>query len=958
MIPRTIHKGERGRQSFLLAETKLARAATGQSLGNVLLVACALALLALPAARAVASTAYGDLNNFDVFNDTTRDCHGFEIELEDIHSTDITYTYDWNHYGAPKITEDASNPAHPKVTVRYAAKYTGASFSAFTAVPANAPSPTNGHMCTNPSVNIGCEHFGVGYYGTPTVIRYHWLVEDPFFPGTLIQGPAVNVATPSWTYYPPAPAQPVAQVQAVILAPPPPPVPVYEFGDAVWVKSIVTTSHNAAVVELKDLVSDDPADPDDKNWANGEPDEVEVEWQLLQTEFSNPAGANNDLAGGNEELPNGDEVVTRRYEFYKYTGPLDPESNEATCDNYPQIAEPSDPKYKAECDPAAATVLGDYIGAQMAGFNVEAVLGLIDHVEDGNINEPYTDRTVVVGGNTPYITEITSGALPPGLSIDSASGVLSGMPMAGGQYSFTVTATDADLVQASKAYTVTVVGLGGPCDGVVCSASDACHEVGVCDLNTGLCSNPVKADTTPCDDGDVCTTGDACNGGVCAGSDTSAFDCDDSNVCTTDTCDPVAGCLHADNNDPCSDGDDCTINDVCMAGVCVVDPNHCGDGSVQATCSEQCDDSGVVGNSGCSNACQLEPAGRACLRAIGSENRKLAGKSLTLIQACLNRVADHKIACEANHCVLNPASRMPTTIPGSDCDEARDCCPEFDNAMVSKSTDAKLSIVAERAAKAIRSACSIGAGADQLKGTNDDTYVAPQTLGFATTCPDMFGECGHVTTTALSSAGDDNDLIDCGKCTAQALATEMLDLSYPMAATSAVEAACQEAIGISARKEAIKDLVLWQQCEDAVVQGALACSSGQCVHNPGSANATPIQGSSCVTASDCCPAFDDADPAMSTQAKIAAYQEKIAKTIRKACSMAAGPDATKGTEDDTYVTPAAMGFQATCPETFGLCGGVPTTTMVAAGADNDLIDCLACMLNSGAAYFSAIHGLQ
>ena len=240
-----------------------------------------------------------------MFNDTGTDCHGFEIELDDIHSTDITYTYDYNHYGAPTITEDNSDPAHPKVFVRYAAKFDAATstFSAYTAVPSTPPSPTDGHQCTNPSVNFGCEHFGVGHYGAPTVIRYNWLIEDPSAPGTLIHGPAVNVATPSWTYYPPAPAQPVAQVQAVILAPPPPPAPVYEFGDAMWVKAIVTTSHNNQLVELKDLVSDDPADPNDENWANGEPDEVEVEWQILQTEFNNPAGANNDLAGANEDLP-------------------------------------------------------------------------------------------------------------------------------------------------------------------------------------------------------------------------------------------------------------------------------------------------------------------------------------------------------------------------------------------------------------------------------------------------------------------------------------------------------------------------------------------------------------------------------------------------------------------------------------------------------------------------------
>ena len=423
-------------------------------------VSCIVALAAFSSRPAVASTAYGDLNNFDVFNDTGNDCHGFEIELDDVHSTDITYTYDYNHYSTPMISEDNSDPLHPKVFVRYAAKYDAAtsSFSAYTAVPATAPSPTDGHQCTNPGVNFGCEHFGVGYYGAPTVIRYNWLIEDPAAAGNLIHGPAVNVSTPSWTYFPPAPAQPVAQVQAVILAPPPPPAPVYEFGDAVWVKSIVTTSHNKNVVELKDLVSDDPADPNDKNWANGEPDEVEVEWRILQTEFNNPAGANNDLAGGNEDLPNGDEVVTRRYEFYKYAGPLDAESNEAKCDNYPQISDPGNPKYKAECDPATVTILGDYIGSQMAGFNVAAVLGLVDHVQDGDLDQLYTARTVVVGGNTPYVTSITSGALPPGLGIDSPTGVLSGMPTAAGEFSFTVSATDADAVQITKAYTMTING--------------------------------------------------------------------------------------------------------------------------------------------------------------------------------------------------------------------------------------------------------------------------------------------------------------------------------------------------------------------------------------------------------------------------------------------------------------------------------------------------------------------
>jgi len=119
-------------------------------------------------------------------------------------------------------------------------------------------------------------------------------------------------------------------------------------------------------------VSDDPDDPPTRTGRNGEPDEVEIEWQILQTEFNNPDGVNNELAGCQREFAQWDEVVTRRYEFYKYTGPLDAETNEAFVRQLSADFRSYRPSYKPECDPTAeVTVLGDYIGAQMAGFNVE-----------------------------------------------------------------------------------------------------------------------------------------------------------------------------------------------------------------------------------------------------------------------------------------------------------------------------------------------------------------------------------------------------------------------------------------------------------------------------------------------------------------------------------------------------------------------------------------------------------
>jgi len=119
------------------------------------------------------------------------------------------------------------------------------------------------------------------------------------------------------------------------------------------------------------------------------------------------------------------------------------------------------------------------------------------------------------------------------------------------------------------------------CLDVVCVALDQCHDVGVCDPQTGLCSDPPKPDGASCDDGDACTLDDTCQAGVCVGHDPvvcAALDpCHD-----VGTCDPQTG-LCSDPPKPdgaeCDDGDACTLDDTCQAGVCVSgDPKVCDDG--------------------------------------------------------------------------------------------------------------------------------------------------------------------------------------------------------------------------------------------------------------------------------------------------------------------------------------------------------------------------------------------
>src|SRR4051812_692694 len=190
-------------QPFMNAQTKAAPMKTNSfPLSRIWCGALALSVLALSANISRASVAYGTINNFDTVNDTGVECHGFEIELEDIHSQDITYTYNWNHYGTPKISEDNSNPLHSKVRIRYeSGKTTNGTWAAYTAIPSGPIAPTDGHRFTDPSVNFGGEHFGAGYSAPATNIIYHWLIDDGA--GQLIRGPAVNVATPTFIYFPP-----------------------------------------------------------------------------------------------------------------------------------------------------------------------------------------------------------------------------------------------------------------------------------------------------------------------------------------------------------------------------------------------------------------------------------------------------------------------------------------------------------------------------------------------------------------------------------------------------------------------------------------------------------------------------------------------------------------------------------------------------------------------------------
>ncbi len=76
----------------------------------------------------------------------------------------------------------------------------------------------------------------------------------------------------------------------------------------------------------------------------------------------------------------------------------------------------------------------------------------------GSIGTVYSATVSATGGAQPYTWSLTSGTLPAGLSLGSASGVISGTPTTTGTSDFTVTATDSEspAVQVNAALSIVI----------------------------------------------------------------------------------------------------------------------------------------------------------------------------------------------------------------------------------------------------------------------------------------------------------------------------------------------------------------------------------------------------------------------------------------------------------------------------------------------------------------------
>jgi hypothetical protein len=98
---------------------------------------------------------------------------------------------------------------------------------------------------------------------------------------------------------------------------------------------------------------------------------------------------------------------------------------------------------------------------QPAGAEGTNNLKLPATIPAGTVDQSYNTVLAVGGGSSPYHFSVSSGALPPGVSLNSTTGTLSGTPTTPGTYSFEVMVTDSPLPdQGSQTFNMGI-GKGG-----------------------------------------------------------------------------------------------------------------------------------------------------------------------------------------------------------------------------------------------------------------------------------------------------------------------------------------------------------------------------------------------------------------------------------------------------------------------------------------------------------------
>ncbi|MCB9738977.1 MAG: hypothetical protein H6747_06900 [Deltaproteobacteria bacterium] len=166
-----------------------------------------------------------------------------------------------------------------------------------------------------------------------------------------------------------------------------------------------------------------------------------------------------------------------------------------------------------------------------------------------------------------------SGCLPPkrsneplsALDADGSAGALDADDGSAQDTGSDTAAADTDVAEAGPTDDVVALPKGCTSDAACAPLAFGPCQDATCVKATGLCVVADKKNGTTCEDGDACSLDPVCKAGVCAGT---LKNCDDGNPCTIDACDLAIGCTTTNSSVLCDDGKACTLDDRCKDGTC------------------------------------------------------------------------------------------------------------------------------------------------------------------------------------------------------------------------------------------------------------------------------------------------------------------------------------------------------------------------------------------------------
>ena len=218
----------------------------------------------------------------------------------------------------------------------------------------------------------------------------------------------------------------------------------------------------------------------------------------------------------------------------------------------------------------------------------------------------------------------------------------------------------------------------GETDDNLCDDGEPCTEDS-CNADGSCAHQPLNG--ISCADGEgLCTVNDVCLNGVCTGN---PVNCDDGNVCTQDICNPGNGeCTNLTptlNGEPCDDGSECTVNDECNNGICngTYDITQCDDGNecTNDFCqSGSCVNAPAAANSDCTATYQAQSGQSVpqCNVAQCNASGQCLLKSSSNGQSC--NYSGSVPACKQPQC-LNGQCSLSNVSSGSACTTSFSDCP-------------------------------------------------------------------------------------------------------------------------------------------------------------------------------------------------------------------------------------------------------------------------------------------